>query len=307
VYILDLVGTTEPCQVTIAEDELYEIDKDRDKRIIYVTGYENDSTTSRTADGGKKTRHSVDYQTFSFKIFSAEQGTESKSLSGFNDRTFFINSYKGTPQFHVKVFTLQKMPPEYQAMLNEMDDFHKLMLIYRIIHSEDNIDFAKTNINDRAWELTQAIIDIFSFDLFSPTKKARDEILPVLSKYLQRKGELNKRTLEYFIYDVLTELFSKITQDTIEISHSDICDEVIKKSDGKKIIGKEAFYSSHTQKVSFTYLYKRCREFFGAKDTFIGPNDARKRAFSFERKTLKRLESQFTEATEIRMLMTMLL
>jgi hypothetical protein len=126
--------TMQPCQVTIAEDELYNIDKDNDKRSMYLSGYEHDGNATRTVDAGKPTRHSVDYPTFGYKICCGERPPTDEKMSGFNDRTFYINSHKGIPEFYVKKLQLKHMPTNYRKLLSEINEFHKLILIYRMLH-----------------------------------------------------------------------------------------------------------------------------------------------------------------------------
>ena len=73
--LLDILGHVELGQVTIAEDELDDIDRDELKRKIYKIGYDNTGQTTRTLDGSLSTRTNRWYYTYSFKIFAAEQTT----------------------------------------------------------------------------------------------------------------------------------------------------------------------------------------------------------------------------------------
>lgn len=94
--LLDILGGVEPCQVTIAEDELDDIDRDEDKRRIYKVGYDINDVVPRTLDGNKSSRSNRYYYAYCSKVFAAESPPESKNLAGFNDRTFRIESIKGT-------------------------------------------------------------------------------------------------------------------------------------------------------------------------------------------------------------------
>jgi len=285
-----------------AEDEFYEIEKDKDKRIIYTTGYEIDGCTSRTIDGGKSTRHQVDYYTFCYKMFAAEKEPEATELQGLEDRTFYIHAHNGIPPFYVKVLLLKKMPDNYKKLLSEIEELHKLMLIYRMIHHDDTIEFAKTNIHTRALELVGPIIDLFSADTLSPTKLARKELLPTLSKFLKAKGKLNEVTLEYIIYQILKEACSKSSEDTITLANADICQKIIEKSDGQKQLNQEAFYSPFLKKVTFSRVYERCRNIFDGESTTTGPKEKRQRGYIFTKRTIEQLEHQFNVPTEIKIL-----
>jgi hypothetical protein len=105
------------------------------------------------------------------------------------------------------------MPNDHKKLLSEIEEFHKLMLIYRMIHYNYTIDFAKINIDTRALELVGPLIDLFSSDDLSPTKEARAEILTTMSGFLKAKGKLNEITLEYIIYQVLKEAYDKSNKD----------------------------------------------------------------------------------------------
>ncbi len=158
--LLDILGHVELGQVTIAEDELDDIDRDELKRKIYKIGYDNTGQTTRTLDGSLSTRTNRWYYTYSFKIFAAEQPPDSKGLEGFNDRTFRIESIKGNPRFLVKTILneMQKSPdkqnPKYRQIISKIDYLRKLLLVYRLLHYEDVIEEVDTNIDGRALELT---------------------------------------------------------------------------------------------------------------------------------------------------------
>ena len=55
--LLDLYGSAEICQITIAEDELDDIHRDPDKHKIYKIGYDFTGTTQRTLDGNTSNRN----------------------------------------------------------------------------------------------------------------------------------------------------------------------------------------------------------------------------------------------------------
>lgn len=54
--ILDLYGSAEKCQITIAEDEMDDIEDDPIKRKMYRIGYDLTGNTTRTLDGNTSNR-----------------------------------------------------------------------------------------------------------------------------------------------------------------------------------------------------------------------------------------------------------
>lgn len=301
-HILDLLGSTEPCQVTLIEDEFYDIYKDAEKCTIYITGYEADGVTSRTVDAGKPSRHSVDYNTFCLKLVGAEYPPKANERHGLEDRSFQINTHKGVPQYYVKNLLLKKPPMEYKKLLSEIEEFHKLMLIYRMIHSDNDIDIAKTNIDSRALELAGPLINLFSADSLTLEKKARPEILNTLSVFLQKKGKLGQVTLEYVIYQVIKEYCDKSANNIVIISNPDITKAVREKADGKPIMSQEAFYSTMLGRITHVKVYERCRTVLGAEDTSVGTGNDKKRGLLFTKQKITKAESQFKIIDKIQIL-----
>jgi hypothetical protein len=93
--LLDLLGSMERCQVSIAEDELDNIADDPDKRRIYKMGYEDIGLVTRTVDPSSSNRDIRFYNPYCIKFFASEKGSDSKELAGFEDRLFTSEVKKG--------------------------------------------------------------------------------------------------------------------------------------------------------------------------------------------------------------------
>src|SRR5215216_3059874 len=100
--LLDILGSYEPCQVTIAEDEFDDIDRDEIKKKMWKVGYDINGIVPRTLDGNTSARSNRYYYAYCFKICAAESPPKSKGLAGLNDRTFRIESIKSRPKFLIK-------------------------------------------------------------------------------------------------------------------------------------------------------------------------------------------------------------
>jgi hypothetical protein len=72
---------------------------------------------TRTLDGSKSTRNTKYYLPFCFKIFGAEESSDSSKMGGFNDRTFSTKTMKGKPEFYVKKFGQPKINQKYRDTL----------------------------------------------------------------------------------------------------------------------------------------------------------------------------------------------
>ena len=67
--LLDLMGTLEPCQLSLAEDELDNLDKDDKKQRIYKMGYEDGAQVPRTFDAGTSNRSLKTYPPFGCNVY----------------------------------------------------------------------------------------------------------------------------------------------------------------------------------------------------------------------------------------------
>lgn len=200
--LLDISGSVEPCQVTIAEDEFDDIDTDEVKKKMYKVGYDINGVVPRTLDGNTSARGNRYYYAYCHKIFAAENPPESKSLAGLNDRTFRIESIKSNPKFLIKTVLCQmqkpvhKQNPRYKDIISKIIYLRKLLLLYRLLHHDDIIEEVSLNIDGRAWELTSPQIFLFSSDILACSdmdKPALVEVLKTLSRFLQKKGEITKK------------------------------------------------------------------------------------------------------------------
>ena len=156
--LLDMSGSTEPCQITIAEDEFDDIDRDEVKRKLYKVGYDINGVGPRTLDGNTSGRGNRYYFAYCYKILGAEYPLESKNLAGLNDRTFNIESIKSPPKFRIKTVLdhmqkpAHKRNPRYRDIISKIIYLRKLLLVYRLLHHDDIIEEVPLNIDGRAWE-----------------------------------------------------------------------------------------------------------------------------------------------------------
>jgi hypothetical protein len=319
--LLDIMGSDEPCQVTLVEDEYSDNDKDEFKRKILKVGYDVNGRVFRTLEGNTSARHNRVYLPYGLKILGAENPPEAKDLEGLVDRLLQIESIKAKPKFYVKTITnemqkpLERQNPKYKDIITEITHLHKLLLIYRILHHQDIIEEANLNIDGRAYELTSPQIYLFSSKMASDDKKALNEILPALSKFLEKKGELQKRTLEGIVYESLNNLFEKAepkritdldgqTKILYTIKHEDIIYEVKVQTNGvdSTIPNEKAFYSTDYDKVSHRRVLNICKQrFFGDRD-YIGTGVDKARALTFDKETVDTAGKTFEVITKIEIL-----
>jgi hypothetical protein len=331
--LLDIMGSVEACQVTIAEDEFDEIDSDRDeiKRKMYKVGYDTNGIVPRTLDGNTSARNNRWYYAYCFKICAAENAPDSRSLAGLSDRMFRLESIKSRPKYQIKTVLDQmqkpssKQKPKYKKIISQIEYLRKLLLVYRLLHHNDIIEEVPLNIDGRAWELTSPQVFLFSSDrLASPdneevdSKPALNEVLNVLSRFLQKKGELAKKTLDGIVYDALAkDLLSDpdIQPDQViditgksatiyTIPNECICDKVRDAMDGTLTTtpNEQAFYTTDYGKITHKRILKICRDRFSGEPVSTGSGKEKRRALSFDKKTVEKTGRTFEIAPEIKII-----
>jgi hypothetical protein len=326
--LLDIFGSVESGQVVLAEDEFDDIDKDEIKKKLIKVGYDDEGMVPRNLDGNTSNRHNEWYYIFGYKILAAENRLESKSLGGLNDRIFQIESIKSSPKFLIKTVRkemrkpIDKQNPRYKDIIAKINYLRKLLLVYRILHHEDIIDEVNLNIDGRAWELTSPQIFLFNSKTLAPAgeneRPALKEVLKMLSRFLQKKGELTKKTLEGVVHEALEkELFSNTTPKTLidvngktinayTISHREIIDKVIQLTDGTPSTtpNEQALYSTEYEKVTYKRILKICRERFEGYNDTIGTGDKKERALTFDEEIVKKVGKTFELISEIKIVDT---
>lgn len=332
--LLDLLGPTERCQVSIAEDELDNIGDDPDKARIYKMGYEDIGLVTRTVDPSSSNRDIRFYNPYCIKFFASEKGSESKELGGFNDRTFRSEVRKGKPRLLIKEIKKQmerppeKRLPKYKRIVSRINFLRKLSLIYRLIHHDDTIEEVPLNIFARPLELCGPTIRIFNSEtLADPNRRALPEILDALSYFLRKKGELDKKTVEVVIYGVLSELFEQMDKEekapgtstilnqdsckkelhddiyrskktTYIVSYDEICDRVMKEVEGSPVSAR-TFESPDYGRVTHDSLLSKCRNVFEGYDARLGTGKNGKRALRFDKDIVVKAGETFAVISKI--------
>jgi hypothetical protein len=322
--LLELLGSVEACQVTILEDELQNMDNDPYKETAYKIGYDETSQVPKTLDGSTSSRHNQWYLPYCFKILAAEQPPDSKTLGGFNDRTFRIWSLKGKPKYLPKTILHQlkrredKRNPKYRKIISKMLYLRKLLLVYRLLHHEDIIEEVETNIDGRALELTSPQIYLFSSDkLYSKGKEQdtknkqlvlHEKILPALSRFLRDRGELTKKTLEGVVYDAIVTLLQTMdkTEGTFDINgnpkttylipYEEIIAKVKELTDGEDdSYHAQTFVSSDYDKITHNQILDICKNRFSGYKTKSGG----KRVVEFNKEEVEKEGKVFDVVTDI--------
>lgn len=321
--ILDLYGSAEKCQITIAEDEMDDIEDDAIKRKMYKIGYDLTGNTTRTLDGNTSNRANRLYEIFGFKVFGTESPPEDKKFEGFNDRSFRLQSVKAKPLFRVKKVLLEmgkpanKQLPKYRRIIEEVEYVRKLTFIFRMLHHDDMIEEVDTNIDGRPLELTGPQICLFCSErlgsryLSTPkgerkTTLFESKILPTLSEFLRRKGQLSEKTLEGVIYQALKDLMSKVIdipgakKQFFKVTYDRIYDKVKELTDATDSTNpnEHAIYSVEYGRITHRQIINKCRRVFQGNEDRIDNS----RALLFDKTTVNKVGLAYEAINEIKIL-----
>jgi hypothetical protein len=148
------------------------------------------------------------------------------------------------------------------------------------------------------------------------SKPALKEVLKVLSRFLQKKGEITKKTLDGIIHEVLTnDLFPNLESHEVidvtgksitiyTISNGDICDKVMAAMDGTPttIPNEYAFYTTDYGKITQRRILKICRDRFSASSVTSGSGTERYRGLVFDKDTVEKTGKTFEITPEIKII-----
>jgi hypothetical protein len=325
--LLDLYGSAQICQITIAEDEMDDIEDDPIKRKMYKVGYDLTGKTTRTLDGNTSNRANRLYEIFGFKIFGTESPPEDKKFEGFNDRSFRFECVKAKPQFRVKKVLLEmgkpvnKQLPKYRQVIDEVEFVRKLTFAFRMLHNEDIIDEVETNIDGRPLELTGPQIYLFaSANLGSKywsasTKEERkktlleSKVLPTLSEFLRRKGQLAEKTLEGVIYQALKLIISEVVEivpssdsekQPFKVTYDRIYNEIknLTEATDSTNPNEHAIYSVEYGKITHRQIIDKCKRVFHGNPDRI----ANSKALLFDKATVNKVGLAYEVIDEIKIL-----
>jgi hypothetical protein len=227
------LGTEEPGQCTIIEDEGDHIDQDPEKMAILKSGYE------LMAKVPKINMNSIDqkprwYYAYCFKIIIAEKSLDPYKAKGLADRTLTFHCKPGKikQRYSIKeVINYRNNNGKNnnynfpkQQLHNELIDFRRLMLCYRLLHYEDTIVDIQIGLKNRDVELCGPLLQ-----LFYGSDQVISDIVSALGKFLEEKKEKKVFGLEASLYPLILNLVSR---HGYELAVSQIWSEMIDNFEG---------------------------------------------------------------------------
>ena len=209
-----ILGSVEPGQCVIIEDEGDSMSEDIDKVKILKSGYEYTGQVPKinmnTANQEQKW-----YKPYCYKMILAEKSLKEYKAKGLVDRTFSFPLGPGTVNRAIKkvVANKQRKNPVLRKLYNELLNYRRLVLCYRILHYNDQLQEIETGLKNRDNELCEPLLQLFY------GTKAIDEIIPALETIVKQRRVRRERSLEATLYPILKKyVFQKLGLDSIKDS-----------------------------------------------------------------------------------------
>jgi hypothetical protein len=157
--IFRVLGRIEYGQCTIVMDEAEKIDKSPDTMNVLKSGYQFNARISKINMNEEVQQW---FYPYCLKFIIAERSPSQSDAKGVLDRTFLYTAYKGKPQYDIKEILNPAGNQQRQELLDELVDFRKLMLIYRLIHFHDPIPDIDIGLDGRDKELCKPLLQLFN-------------------------------------------------------------------------------------------------------------------------------------------------
>jgi hypothetical protein len=157
--IYQFLGGIEEGQGIILEDEADSIDQDISKMKIYKVGYQSGTKVTRTDLSSGRKQDS--YWTYCFKAYSAEQQPNNTKAKGFMERVFIISCSTGDPKYDITEVINPAGDKRQTELLEELNDIHKLMLIFKLVNRNKPIPDIELSIKNRDKQLCKPLLRLF--------------------------------------------------------------------------------------------------------------------------------------------------
>jgi hypothetical protein len=191
-------GTVEPGQCTIIEDEGDNISDDPDKARILKAGYEYNGKIPRINTNTKHQEQSW-FFVYGYKMILAEKSLRQLKAKGLVDGTFTFKCRPGKVNYAIKevVSDVINKSPKLDRLYQELLDFRKILLCYRLVHYKDQLARIKINLENRDKELAFPLLQLF----YGTT--AFEQVKEAVEFFVKQRHQRKSRSLESALYPII--------------------------------------------------------------------------------------------------------
>jgi len=211
------LGSTEAGQITLILDEAEKIDQSSEMMSILKTGYDFRKQVSRINQNSGKLEK---FYTYCSKYIIGERLPSPNAAKGVLDRTFSLFVYYGKPAYDIKEILnpTETGGKEYEDLYNEINEFRKILFIYRLLHFKDAIPNIDIGISGRNKELVKPYLQLFSNPKSEEDTKIYKEIENTFQNLLKIKNNKKDFTIEAALIPIIIDLMEKSKTNKITFS-----------------------------------------------------------------------------------------
>ncbi len=299
------LGDVEEGQGTTAEDESEDIGYDKDKQKIFRTGYCSGATVPKVDLSFRRTQDA--YLTYCHKWLAMEALPDYKKIKGVLDRSFVYNFVVGIVPYNIKDVIQHAGDPKLKPLYDQIIHTRKLLFAFRMVHHSDIIPDVDLNVIHRSAELTKPLLRLFSYR--KDSAKALERIRIALSKFILKRNELKRNSIESKLRDAINSLITKRDKNPEEAEglpqygfyNDQIWSQVKDLMEGIYIIGKSAsFYSVEYGTITNRFVSGLYRSKFKADPFRTGSGSETRRGLKFSKEVLDRLGVYYNVPDEIK-------
>jgi hypothetical protein len=200
-----MLGSIEPGQCIIIEDEGDNISEDPDKIRILKNGYEYTGKVPKI-NMNSYDQKQVWYKPYCFKMILAEKSLNQWKAKGLVDRTFTLHCRPGSVNYSIKEVITENInkDPILQNLYDELMDFRKLMLCYRLVNYRNALPNIETGLKNRYNELCKPLLQFFS------GTNASKEVTKTLQLFINQRKDRIENSIEVIVYPIIEDAVSKL-------------------------------------------------------------------------------------------------
>ena len=228
------------------------------------------------------------FNTYCFKVFRSEKQPNYKA-KGFSDRIFTIKCSLGNPEADMSEVINDAGDLKHQKLFREIEDLRKLLLIFRMIHYDDDIPDVQLSINNRDKQLCKPLIRLFN------NLSSSAEIIDSLSRFLAEKNNKKLNSLDAYLYSIISDL---INSERTEISNDELWNMILSLPGVQDIRKPHSYQSEEFGMISKTRITNICEDKFGDQRK----HDGEKRSLVFDIKVIQRVQNNYSLIKNIEIL-----
>ena len=124
---------------------------------------------------------------------------------------FYFKCRPGSVEFSIKEVVSDNISknPKLQVLYNELLDFRKLMLCYRLTHYNKDLPQITTSLRNRDNELCKSLLQLFY------GAQVLEEVKSALESFVKQRWERRSNSIEAALYPILDELISSDTNSAV--------------------------------------------------------------------------------------------